>query len=92
MSAELVSELEVPERRSVRSRAVSALGPLTVAAGIVWALLQPYRVTLLHPRGESFWWLAVEPPLLVVTVGLLFHYAVLPGLLADLNEEDATAR
>ena len=92
MSAELVSELEVPERRSARSRAVSALGPLTVAAGIVWALLQPYRVTLLHPRGESFWWLAVEPPLLVVTVGLLFHYAVLPGLLADLNEEDATAR
>ena len=92
MSAELVSELEVPERRSARSRAVSALGPLTVAAGIVWALLQPYRVTLLHPRGESFWWLVVEPPLLVIAVGLLFHFAVLPGLLADLNEEDATAR
>ena len=92
MSAELVSELEVRERRSVRSRAVSALGPLTVAAGIVWALLQPYRVTLLHPRGESFWWLVVEPPLLVVAVGLLFHFAVLPGLLADLNDEDAAAR
>jgi hypothetical protein len=92
VSAELVSELEVPERRSARSRAVSALGPLTVAAGIVWALLQPYRVTLLHPRGESFWWLVVEPPLLVIAVGLLFHFAVLPGLLADLNEEDATAR
>ena len=89
MSAELVSELEVPERRSARSRAVSALGPLTVAAGIVWALLQPYRVTLLHPRGESFWWLVVEPPLLVVLVGLLFHFVVVPGLLADLEEEEA---
>ena len=92
MNAELVSELEVPERRSARSRAVSALGPLTVAAGIVWALLQPYRVTLLHPGGASFWWLVVEPPLLVIAVGLLFHFAVLPGLLADLQEEDAASR
>ena len=91
MSAELVSELEVPERRSARSRAVSALGPLTVAAGIVWALLQPYRVTLLHPRGESFWWLVVEPPLLVIAVGLLFHLVVLPGLLDDLQQDDAAA-
>ena len=92
MNAELVSELEVPVRRSVRARAVSALGPLTVVGGIVWALLQPYRVTALHPYGESFWWLAVEPPLLVIAVGLLFHFAVLPGLLADLQEDDAAAR
>jgi hypothetical protein len=92
VNAELVSELEVPVRRSIRARAVSALGPLTVAGGIVWALLQPYRVTLLHPRGESFWWLAVEPPLLVVAVGLLFHFVVLPGLLDDLHQDDATAR
>jgi hypothetical protein len=92
LNAELVSELEVPVRRSsVRARAVSTLGPLTVAAGIVWALIQPYRVTLLHPHGQGFWWLAVEPPLLVVAVGLLFHFAVLPGLLADL-EDDAAAR
>ena len=92
MNAELVSELEVPVRRSVRARAVSTLGPLTVAAGIVWALLQPYRVTLLHPRGETFWWLVVEPPLLVVAVGLLFHLVVLPGLLDDLQQDDAAAR
>ena len=91
MSAELVSELKVPERRSVRNRAVSALGPLTILAGVGWAVLQPYRVTLLHPRGEGFWWLLVEPPLLVVAVGLLFHFAVLPGLLADLTEDDAAA-
>jgi hypothetical protein len=91
VNAELVSELEVPERRSLRARAVSALGPAAVAAGIVWALAQPYRLTLLHPHGESFWWLAVEPPLLVVAVGLLFHLAVLPGLLDDLKEEEGAA-
>jgi hypothetical protein len=91
VNAELVSELEVRVRRSVRARVVWTLGPLTVAAGIAWALLQPYRVTLLHPRGESFWWLAVEPPLLVVVVGLLFHFVVLPGLLEDLDGEDAAA-
>jgi len=86
VNAELVSELEVPVRRSTRARVVQTLGPLTVAGGLVWALLQPYRVTLLHPGGESFWWLAVEPPLLVVAVGLLFHFLVLPGLLEDLGD------
>jgi hypothetical protein len=49
-------------------------------------LLQPYRVTLLHPGGESFWWLAVQPPLLVMAVGLLFHFVVLPGVLEDLGD------
>jgi hypothetical protein len=86
VNAELVSELEVPVRRSIRARVVQALGPLTVAGGLVWALLQPYRITLLHPGGESFWWLAVEPPLLVIAVGLLFHFVVLPGLLEDLGD------
>ena len=91
MNAELVSELEVPVRQSICGRLVAMLGPLTVVAGVVWAALQPYRLTLLHPRGESFWWLAVEPPLLVVAVGLLFHFVVLPGLLEDLAQEDDTA-
>jgi hypothetical protein len=86
VNAELVSELEVPVRRSIRARVVQTLGPLTVAGGLVWALLQPYRVTLLHPGGESFWWLAVEPPLLVIAVGLLVHFVVLPGLLEDLGD------
>jgi hypothetical protein len=92
VNAELVSELEAPRTRSIRARAVSSLGPLTILAGLTWALLQPYRLTLLHPRGESFWWLAVEPPLLVVAVGLLFHFLVLPGLLEDLGRDDAAAR
>jgi hypothetical protein len=67
---------------------VSAIGPLTVLAGFLWAIAQPYRVTLLHPRGQGFWWLAVEPPLLVVLVGVLFSLVVAPGLLEDLQKED----
>ena len=85
MNAELVSELEVPRQRTFRTRFVSALGPLAVLAGIVWALVQPYRLTLLHPHDQTFWWLAVEPQLLVIAVGLLFHLVVLPGLLEDLD-------
>jgi hypothetical protein len=91
VNAELVSELEAPKRRTVRARAVSALGPATALAGFVWALAQPYRLTLLHPRGEGFWWLFVEPPLLVILVGLLFHFVVVPGLLDDLERDDAAA-
>ena len=91
MSAELVTELEVPVQRTRAARVVSALGPMTALAGIVWAIAQPYRITLLHPHGESFWWLAVEPPLLVIAVGLLFHFLIRPGLLEDL-EQHAAAR
>jgi len=86
VNAELVTELEAPAQRTVSARLVSALGPTTALAGIVWALVQPYRVTLLHPRGETFWWLFVQPPLLVIAVGLFFYFVVVPGLLEDLEE------
>lgn len=87
MNAELVTELERPRQRvTARARIVSSLGPLTVLAGVIWAIVQPYRLTLLHPRGESFWWLVAEPQLLVIAVGLLFHFVVLPGLLEDLED------
>ena len=92
MNAELVSELEVPRQRTARARLVSALGPLTALAGAIWAIVQPYRVTLLHPDGQGFWWLFVEPPLLVIAVGLLFYFLVLPGLLDDLEEARAASR
>jgi hypothetical protein len=85
VNAELVSELEVPQRRTLRTRFVSALGPLTMLAGVVWALVQPWRITLLHPHDQTFWWLVVEPPLLVLAVGLLFQLVLLPGLLEDLD-------
>ena len=75
----------------IRSRAISALGPLTSLGGVVWAFVQPHRITLLHPRGQGFWWLLAEPPLLVVAVGALFAYAVARPLLADLEGSDGTS-
>ena len=92
MNAELVSELEVPRHRTARARLITILGPLTALAGAIWAIAQPYRLTILHPHGQGFWWLFVEPPLLVIAVGLLFYFAVVPGLLEDLEAADATAR
>jgi hypothetical protein len=91
LNAEFVSELETRTavaRRTWRARFVNALGPATIVAGVAWALWQPYRVTLLHPGGESFWWLVVEPPLLVIAVGLVFHFLVVPGVLEDLEAEE----
>ena len=92
MNAELVSELEVPRHRTAQARLVSALGPLTALGGALWAILQPYRLTILHPHGQGFWWLFVEPPLLVIAVGVFFYFAVVPGLLEDLEEARATSR
>jgi hypothetical protein len=74
------------ERQSARALAVAALGPAAIAAGVVWALLQPWRITLLHPHGQGFWWLVVEPPLLVVLAGAAFALLVAPGLLEDLED------
>ena len=90
MNANAVTEIELPRRRSWRVRAVATLGPTTALCGAVWAIAQPYRVTLLHPHGQGFWWLFVEPPLLVILVGILFHILVVPGLVEDL-ERDAAA-
>jgi hypothetical protein len=71
--------------RPLRARIVLALGPLTMAAGALWALVQPYRITLLHPVGQGFWWLVSEPPLYVVLFGLLFRLVVAPALVEDLE-------
>jgi hypothetical protein len=78
--------------RFSRPQAVSLLGPLISMSGIVWAILQPYRLTILHPRGEGFWWLVAEPPLLVFVVGVIFALVVARPLLEDLEERRATAR
>src|SRR6266545_1144622 len=79
---------EARRRQSARAYVLSAIGPVSVVAGIVWAVVQPYRLTFLHPLGQGFWWLFVEPPLLVVLVGALFHFLVVPSLLEDLDEAD----
>ena len=91
MSAELVTELQAEERGATRAatwrvRIVLALGPVTVLIGLAWALIQPYRLTLIHPHGQGFWWLFSEPPLYVVLVGVLFRLLIAPGLVKDLEE------
>lgn len=82
----------VTRRNNRRIQAISLVGPVTSAGGLIWAILQPYRVTLLHPRGEGFWWLVVEPPLLVIVAGLVFALLVARPLIADLEAGHATAR
>jgi hypothetical protein len=70
-----------------RLRLLASLGPLAALAGVAWAIVQPYRVTLLHPYGQGFWWLFVEPPLLIVLAGALFHLLVARALIEDLLDE-----
>jgi hypothetical protein len=92
VESQLVTQIPaVRERRSARALAISALGPTTVVGAIVWAILQPYRLTLLHPRGQGFWWLVAEPPLLAAAAGIVFALVVARPLLADLEEHDAAA-
>jgi hypothetical protein len=89
MNANIATEITRPRtQRSARARVVLSLGPLTASAGVAWALFQPWRVTLLHPHGQGFWWLLVEPPLLVVLAGLAFHLLVAPGVADDLEEAE----
>jgi hypothetical protein len=89
MRAEPAVQLEATRaRRSVRARAVASIAPGTILAGLLWGLIQPERLTFLHPRGEGFWWLAVEPPLLVILIGVLFGLVVVPGLIQDLEESE----
>jgi hypothetical protein len=83
---------EAAREHDLRAHAISFLGPLVATAGVVWAILQPDRITLLHPRGQGFWWLAVEPPLLVIVAGIVFTLVVARPLLADLERHRATTR
>jgi hypothetical protein len=78
--------------RTLRVHAVSLLGPATSAGGLIWAILQPHRVTLLHPRGQGLWWLVFEPPLLVMVAGALFTVLVARQVIADLEGAGATSR
>jgi hypothetical protein len=82
------SEQPRTARKTLRVVAIEALGPLTILGGIVWAFAQPYRVTFFYPDGKGFWDWAVQPPLLVVLVGLLFSLLVAPGVVDDLEEAE----
>jgi len=76
---------ERDERRSARVLGVQLLGPLTILAGIVWAIAQPYRIAFLHPHGKGVYDFLVQPPLLVVLVGAAFALLIAPGLVQDLE-------
>jgi hypothetical protein len=87
MSTQLITERMRTGARTTRARLIGSLGPLTMLGGVIWGFLQPYRITLLHPHGEGFWWLLVQPPLLVVGAGIVFALLVAPGLIEDLEAE-----
>lgn len=79
--------------RSGRILAIETIGPLTMLGGLVWGVAQPYRVVFVHPEGKGIYDWLVQPPLLVVLVGLLFALFVAPGLVEDLERsaDEATA-
>ena len=72
--------------RTRRALGVLSLGPLTSLAGLVWAFVQPWRVTLLHPRGQGFWWLVVESPLLVILSVILEIFVIASPFYLHLEE------
>jgi hypothetical protein len=72
-------------RRPSKSLAVQLIGPLTVVAGMVWAVAQPYRIVFLDRNGQGLYDYLFQPPLLVVAVGLVFTFVVAPGLVEDLE-------
>ena len=94
MSSEIATSIPREEtrqrivRRPSKTLAVQLIGPLTIFAGFVWAVAQPYRIVLLDPEGHSIYDYIVQPPLLVVLVGLLFTFVVAPGLVEDLEFEE----
>jgi len=75
-------------RRPWRALAVQLLGPLTIVAGAVWAVAQPYRIVLRDREGQGVYDYLFQPPLLVVLVGLLFAFVIAPGLIEDLEAEE----
>jgi hypothetical protein len=89
--AKPADEPRVVARKGLRVLAIEAIGPITVLGGIVWAIAQPYRVTFFYPDGKTFWDWAVQPPLLVVLVGLLFSLLVAQGLVEDVEREHEDA-
>ena len=96
MSSEIASS--IPERaarlrsratrRQLKALAVQLLGPLTMLAGFVWAIAQPYRIAFLDRDGRGAYDYLVQGPLLVMLVGLVFFLLVAPGLVEDLEGDE----
>ena len=73
--------------RPRRAVGIQLLGPLTIVAGVLWAVAQPWRIAFLYPDGKGFYDYVAQPPLLVVLVGLVFVFFVAPGLVEDLERD-----
>jgi hypothetical protein len=97
MSTEIAGPLESGSQRqeaahrSGRAFAVEFLGPMTMLGGIVWAILQPYRIVFFDHAGKGLYDYLIQPPLLVIVVGAFFTFAIAPGLLEDLRSADDSA-
>lgn len=86
---ERVARLRQPAaRHQLRVLAVQLLGPLTILAGLVWAIAQPYRIAFLDPDGKGAYDFLVQPPFLVVLVGLAYATLIAPGLVRDLEGDE----
>ena len=70
-----------------RPAALATIGPLTVLGGAVWAVAQPYRLTLLSDTRGGLWDHVAQPPLLVIAVGLFFELVVARPLVRALKDE-----
>jgi hypothetical protein len=88
MDSELIGTLDArTARRPLRVLVIDAIGPLTMLAGVIWAIAQPYRLAILHPHGKGFYDWIGQPPLLVVAVGVFFAAMIAPGIVEDLRGE-----
>jgi hypothetical protein len=89
--ATTIQERGVPRRQarrgSPRTLAIHLIGPLTILAGVVWAVAQPYRIVFLDSGKKGFYDYLFQPPLLVVAVGLIYALVLAPGLVQDLETE-----
>jgi hypothetical protein len=72
-------------RRSWPALVIESLGPLTILGGVVWAIFQPYRIVFFDRDGRGFYDYLIQPPLLVIGVGLVFALVIAPGLIDDLR-------
>ena len=87
MTTQSATHVEPRARTMTRRQVVlSLLGPMTALAGVAWAIVQPWRITLLHPHDQGFWWLFVQPPLWILLAGLGFHVLVARPLIEDLED------
>jgi hypothetical protein len=68
--------------------AIESIGPLTMLAGAVWAVAQPYRIVFLDREGKGLYDFLVQAPLLVIAVGLFFALVIAPGIVEDLRSDD----